>query len=105
MITLQAMEAHRIVTGEEIAPAGNNRAARASFEKRQSLAVTAIVYSISDNVRRHLPQANDPKAMWDALKNRFDDAASFEGRRQIQRDFERVRPINSKPIADYFADL
>jgi len=108
---LSAMLALKIVTGEEDEddlPIGNTRpniAKRASYEKRQALATTAILLSCTPEVRIHLSSITNAKAMWDTLAEQLSSSSSFGRRVTISKNFSNARPNAGESVAVYLSRL
>jgi hypothetical protein len=105
---LIAMKAYDIVTGEEPLPVGVGKAVRTQqceWHKRANDALAFMYLSCSDEILPYISHIDDAAEMWEALKNRLDQAASTIGRMQILQKFTASRLREDETLTQYFTRL
>ena len=105
---LIAKKAYNIVTGVDLLPVGNGVALRLlqeSWHDRANKALAQIHLGCCDELLPLIDIINDPVEMWEALRDRLDNASTKLGRTQVLRKFTASRPLADETVTQYFTKL
>jgi len=105
---LIAKKAYDIVTGVELLPVGNGVALRPLQEiwhDRANKAIALIHLGCCDELLPLIDDIDDPVEMWEALRDRLDNASTKLGRTQVLRKFTASRPSPDETVTQYFTKL
>jgi hypothetical protein len=98
---LIAKKAYNIVTGVELLPVGNGVALRIlqeSWHDRANKALAQIHLGCCDELLPLIDDIDDPVEMWEALRDRLDNASTKVGRTQVLRKFTASRPMPDETV-------
>jgi hypothetical protein len=101
-------KAYNIVTGVELLPVGNGVALRLlqeSWHDRANTALAHIHLGCCDELLPLIDDINDPVEMWEALRDRLDNASTKLGCTQVLRKFTATRPSPDEMVTQYFTKL
>jgi hypothetical protein len=103
---LRSIRAWRIVMGEEEKPAED----AADDVKQKHLeriddAAACIFDACTKAIKRYIEKTDDPKEMWDILKEKLDAVKTSTGRQQMHQRFMNTKPAPGAPIGDFFTEL
>jgi hypothetical protein len=105
---LLAKKAYNIVTGVELLPVGKGVAIRPlqeSWHNRANKALAQIHLKYCDELLPLIDDIDHPVGMWEALRDRLDNASMKLGRTQVLRKFTACRPSPDETVTQYFTKL
>jgi hypothetical protein len=103
---LRSIGAWRIIMGEETEPDEDAAAdVKQKYIERTEDAAACIYDACTKAIKRYIEKTDDPKEMWDTLKEKLDTAKTSTGRQQIHQRFLSTKPTPGAPIGDFFTEL
>jgi len=102
---LIAKKACNIVTGVELLPVGNGVALhlpQASWHDRAIKALAQIHLGCCDELLPLIDHIDDPMEMWEALRDRLDNASKKLSCTQVPQNFTASRPSPDETVTQYF---
>jgi hypothetical protein len=100
-----ARKAQNIVSSVELLPLGNGVALRhlqVSWHDRANEALAQIHLGCCDELLPLINDIDNPVEMWEALRERLDNASTKLDRTQVLRDFTTSRPSPDETVTQYF---
>jgi hypothetical protein len=101
-------KAYHIVTGVELLPVGNSVALRLLQEcwnDRANKELAQIHLRSCDELLPLIDDIDDPVEMWEARRDRFDNASTKLGHTQVLGKFTATRPSPDETGTQYFTKL
>jgi hypothetical protein len=99
---------YNIVTSVELLPVSNGltlRLLQKSWHDRANKVLAHIHLECCNELLPLIDDINDPVEMWEALRNRLDNASTKLGRTQVLRKFTSSRPSPDAMVTLYFTKL
>jgi len=105
---LIAKKAYNIVTGVKPLPPGNGVALctlQEDWRDWANKAMALIHLRCCDKLLPRIDNIDDPMEMWEALRDRLDNASPKLGRTQVMQKFTASRPSQDKTVTQHYTKL